>query len=97
MVVLNSRAVAEELLNKRNTIYSDRPFPAMAGTLMKREKSIFYISYNERFKQYRKLMHGSFNQGASQSYWDVQEHEARVLIDNLAKTPDRLPQLLRRY
>ena len=96
MVVLNSRAVAEDLLNKRNTNYSDRPFPTMAGQLMKREKSIFYISYNERFKQYRRLMHHSFNAGASQSYWDVQEHEARILVDNLVKTPDRLPQLLRR-
>jgi hypothetical protein len=43
MVVLNSAADAANLLTKRSTIYSDRPFPTMAGLLMRREKSIFYM------------------------------------------------------
>jgi cytochrome P450 len=96
MVVLNSRTVAEDLFNKRSPIYSDRPFPMMAGVLMKREKSMFYISYNERCKTYRRLMHQSFNARAAQDYWGIQEHEARVLVDNLVRSPDRMVQLLRR-
>lgn len=96
MMVINSRAVAEDLLNKRSANYSDRPFPMMAGTLMNRSKSMFYISYNERCKTYRRLMQQSFNKSAAQDYWGVQEHEARVFVDNLVQSPERLVQLLRR-
>jgi len=43
MVVINSVKVANDLLGKRSNIYSDRAFPTMAGLLMKREKSMFYM------------------------------------------------------
>ncbi|KAJ7348867.1 cytochrome P450 [Mycena albidolilacea] len=96
MAVLNSAADAANLLTKRSAIYSDRPFPTMAGLLMRREKSIFYISYNERFKMYRKLMHRSFNPSAAQMYWETQEREARILVDNIIKFPESLVKHLRR-
>ncbi|KAJ7215314.1 cytochrome P450 [Mycena haematopus] len=96
MVVLNSSTDAFNLLTKRSAIYSDRPFPTMAGVLMRREKSIFSISYNERFKMYRKLMHRSFNPSAAKMYWDIQEREARILIDNIVSSPEKLVGHLRR-
>lgn len=42
-MVLNSLKAVEDLLVKRSVMYSDRPFPTMAGKLMKREKSIFFM------------------------------------------------------
>ncbi|KAF7324453.1 Cytochrome P450 [Mycena sanguinolenta] len=96
MVVLNSSTDAINLLTKRSAIYSDRPFPTMAGVLLRREKSIFSISYNERFKMYRKLMHRSFNPSAAKMYWEIQEREARILIDNIVRSPEKLVQHLRR-
>ncbi|KAJ6500767.1 cytochrome P450 [Mycena sanguinolenta] len=68
----------------------------MAGVLLRREKSIFSISYNERFKMYRKLMHRSFNPSAAKMYWEIQEREARILIDNIVRNPEKLVQHLRR-
>ncbi|KAJ3503699.1 hypothetical protein NLJ89_g8317 [Agrocybe chaxingu] len=96
MVVINSAAVAEDLLGKRSLIYSDRPFPPMAGQLMKREKSMFYISYNERFKTYRKFMHSSFNPNASQLHWPILQKQARIMVANISKTPQNLVEHLRR-
>ncbi|KAJ7691746.1 cytochrome P450 [Mycena rosella] len=96
MVILNSASDANNLLSKRSSNYSDRPFPTMAGILMRREKSMFYISHNERFKIYRKMMHHAFNPAASQMYWGIQEHEARILVDSILKTPGELPEHLRR-
>ncbi|KAJ7491020.1 cytochrome P450 [Mycena latifolia] len=96
MVVLNSAADAVNLLAKCSTIYSDRPFPTMAGVLMGREKSIFLISYNERFKMYRKIMHRRFNPTAAQVYWETQEHEARILVDNIVNFPENLVEHLKR-
>lgn len=43
MVVLNTATDAVNLLNKRSAVYSDRPFPTMAGLLLHREKSMFYM------------------------------------------------------
>ncbi|RDB15644.1 O-methylsterigmatocystin oxidoreductase [Hypsizygus marmoreus] len=96
MIVINSAAVAEDLLVRRSAVYSDRPFPPMAGQLMNRQKSMFYISYNSRFKTYRKLMHQAFNAVATQSYWNIQELEARVLVNNLIRTPAKLSEHIRR-
>ncbi|KAJ6538524.1 cytochrome P450 [Mycena vulgaris] len=97
MVVLNSASDAVNLLTKRSAIYSDRPFPPMAGVLMRREKSMFYISYNERFKTYRKMMHRAFNPDAAQMYWEMQEREALILVDNIVNFPDNMVEHLRRH
>ncbi|KAF8582288.1 cytochrome P450 [Ramaria rubella] len=97
IVVINSRAMAEELLDHRGAIYSDRPFPTMSGLLMKREKSIFIMSYTERLKSYRKLMHNNFNARASQKLWPLQEHEARVFLRSLLQSPHNLTEHIRRY
>ncbi|KAJ6567325.1 cytochrome P450 [Mycena vulgaris] len=96
MVVLNSAADAFNLLSKRSAIYSDRPFATMGGLLMRREKSIFCISYNDRLKSYRRLMHQSFNPTASQMFWEVEEQEARILVDSIISSPQNLVEHLRR-
>ncbi|KAJ7151669.1 cytochrome P450 [Mycena filopes] len=68
----------------------------MAGVLMRREKSMFYISHNDRFRTYRRLMHHAFNTAASEVYWEIQEHEAQVLVDSILKSPADLAEHLRR-
>ncbi|KAF7363348.1 O-methylsterigmatocystin oxidoreductase [Mycena sanguinolenta] len=96
LIVLNSAADAFNLFSKRSSIYSDRPFATMAGRLMRREKSIFCISYNERLKAYRKLMHQSFNPTVSQMFWEMEEKEAAILVDSIITSPENLVEHLRR-
>ncbi|KAJ7122870.1 cytochrome P450 [Mycena epipterygia] len=96
MVILNSATDAFNLLSKRSSNYSDRPFATMSGRLMQREKSIFCISYNDRLKTYRRLMHQSFNQTASQMFWELEEQEARILVENIIASPENLVEHLRR-
>ena len=43
IIVLNKGSIATEMLDKNSNIYSDRPFPIMAGLLLRREKSIFFM------------------------------------------------------
>ena len=43
IIVLNTAQAATRMLDKNSGIYSDRPFPTMAGLLMRREKSFFYM------------------------------------------------------
>ncbi|KAF8212348.1 cytochrome P450 [Mycena galopus ATCC 62051] len=96
MIILNSAADAFNLFSKRSSIYSDRPFATMSGRLMRREKSIFCISYNDRLKAYRKLMHQSFNPTASQMFWEMEEKEAAILVDSIITSPENLVEHLRR-
>ncbi|KAJ7172584.1 cytochrome P450 [Mycena filopes] len=97
MIILNSAADAFALLSKRSSIYSDRPFATMSGRLMGREKSIFCLSYNDRLKTYRKLMHQSFSPTASQKFWDLEQEEALVLVDRILTSPQHLVEHLRRH
>ncbi|KAJ7685083.1 cytochrome P450 [Mycena polygramma] len=94
LIVLNSAVDALTLLRKKT--YSDRPFATFSGSLMRREKSIFCISYNDRLKTYRKLMHQSFNPTASQMFWEVEEKEAAILVDSILTAPQDLVEHIRR-
>ncbi|KAL0567928.1 hypothetical protein V5O48_014070 [Marasmius crinis-equi] len=96
ITVVNSKEVANDLFNKRSTIYSDRPFPVFAGELMRREKSIFNMSYTPRCKTYRRLMLQVLNATASQAYWDIEEEAARYTVKSILQTPGNLFQHLRR-
>ncbi|KAF9010716.1 cytochrome P450 [Cyathus striatus] len=88
IVVINSVAVAEDLLVFRARNYSDRPFLPMAGELMKRHKNIFHIPYNERLKAYRKFMHQGLGPVATTSYWPTLQDQAYRLVYSLRATPD---------
>ncbi|KAK1218843.1 hypothetical protein PQX77_018459 [Marasmius sp. AFHP31] len=68
----------------------------MAGVLMKRERSMFYISYNERCKTYRRLMQQVLNSSASQAYWGIEEEAARYTVHRILESPEKLFQHLRR-
>ncbi|KAL0572611.1 hypothetical protein V5O48_009355 [Marasmius crinis-equi] len=96
ITVVQTKEVANDLFNKRPTIYNDRPFPTMAGVLMKREKSIFSMPYTQRCKTYRKLMLQFLNATASQAYWGIEEEAARYTVKNILQTPENLFQHLRR-
>ncbi|EJD00102.1 cytochrome P450 [Fomitiporia mediterranea MF3/22] len=76
------------MLDQNSAVYSDRPFPVMAGQLLRREKSIFLMKYGERLKTTRRLMHQDFNPTASQKYWGVQEAESRLMVMNLLQQSD---------
>ncbi|KAK7060953.1 hypothetical protein VNI00_000688 [Paramarasmius palmivorus] len=67
----------------------------MSGVLMKREKSPFYISYNERFRKYRRLMQRAMNSSASRAYWGMEEDAAKHTIGQIIESPEKLFQHIR--
>ncbi|KAJ8075750.1 hypothetical protein PM082_021380 [Marasmius tenuissimus] len=95
ILVVNSKAVADSLFTKRSANYNDRPFLTFACQIMRREKSLFLSSYNDRCKMYRRLMQQAFNPNSSQLYWNIQEDVGRKTIDRILQTPEKLVQHLR--
>ncbi|KAL0064815.1 hypothetical protein AAF712_008212 [Marasmius tenuissimus] len=96
IIVVHTKEVAHDLFTKRSNNYNDRPLPMMSGVLMKREKSIFQISYNERCKTYRRLMQKVLSSTASQTYWAIEEEAARYMVNKILESPENLFQHLRR-
>ncbi|KZW02337.1 cytochrome P450 [Exidia glandulosa HHB12029] len=97
IVILNSFEVASELLNKRASIYSDRPLKYMYDVLMGRRTAVFNISASDdRHRIYRRLLHGSLNVRAVQSYRHVQEDEARLFLQGVLANPKSFGEQVKR-
>lgn len=60
-VILNSRRVVTELLEKRAAIYSTRPVLPMAHGLASAGKRILVMPYGDLWRRERKIMHQILN------------------------------------
>ncbi|KAH9943945.1 cytochrome P450 [Amylocystis lapponica] len=96
-VVLNSLQAAFDLLDARSSVYSERPWSWSHSELAGRSLSVFWISsQHPRFRKYRTLLQSGLNPRAVQAYRHIQEEEARVLLQGLAKTPGDFTAHVRR-
>ncbi|KAJ7122958.1 cytochrome P450 [Mycena epipterygia] len=96
VVVLNTHAVTADLLDRRSTIYSDRPRFVMAGEILTGGIFIAFSGYGELWRKLRKAAHEGLNVRASEAYQPLQEKEAAVLVDNLIKDPEAWDDHLKR-
>ncbi|TFK64025.1 cytochrome P450 [Pluteus cervinus] len=96
VIVLNSFKVAGDLLDRRSTIYSDRPRFIMAGEIL--TGGIFqpFQPYGELWRRMRRAAHEGLNARAAEAYQPLQEIEAVTLVDSLIKDPASWDDHLRR-
>lgn len=74
-------------------------FIMWAHKLVNVNSSIQYVkfrSYTERLKAYRRLMQLDFNPREATKYWELQEHEAHILLKSLLDTPENVFEHIRR-
>ncbi|KAH7882651.1 cytochrome P450 [Phlebopus sp. FC_14] len=94
VVILNTREVANELLDKRSALYADRPRQVMCGELMSWDRGIALCPAGPRHKKHRKLVNTTLSPNASKRLWPVQERAARdftlVLCRNNLQRPNGL-------
>jgi len=57
MIVLNSMKTAMEMLDKKSSMYSDRPVLPMGGELVGWKHALVLLPYGDRFREYRKNIH----------------------------------------
>lgn len=97
VIILNSFEAASELLNKRTSIYSERPSRVFYDVVMARGTAVFNIpASDERHKTYRKLLHGTLNVRAIHAYQSMQEEECKAFLKRLAVSPDAFADHVRR-
>ncbi|EIM88908.1 cytochrome P450 [Stereum hirsutum FP-91666 SS1] len=87
VVVLNSHKVTTDLLDRRSTIYSDRPRFIMASEILTGSIFIAFSSYGDLWRKLRKAAHEGLNVRAAEAYQPLQEKDAAVLVADLLKEP----------
>ncbi|KAF8337882.1 cytochrome P450 [Cantharellus anzutake] len=92
LVVLNSYNVVTDLLEKRATLYSDRPQLTMTADLMGFGWATILTPYNSELKINRRLLHHAFNPSATRAYAPLQERCMSEFLQKALESPLRLDE-----
>ncbi|KAJ3556977.1 hypothetical protein NM688_g1727 [Phlebia brevispora] len=87
LVILNSATAAFELLEKRASVYSDKPLTVMQQ-LVGWTWNIALMPYGPRWRSIRRVFHQQFNAGALHKYRHVQEREVAAYLRRELAAPE---------
>ncbi|CAE6431274.1 unnamed protein product [Rhizoctonia solani] len=98
IVVLNSTKAANELLDKRSAIYSDRPTVPMISypELVDWSNNTALMRYGERWRSQRRMTNQVLNKGASAPRWPLITEQCRLALQRISKAPENFSQEIRR-
>jgi len=97
-VVLNSLVAAQDLLDKRNSIYSDRPRSILIHEMMDFSPNMPLLPYNDEWRRQRRWIQASLLDKAKlDNYRPIQQREIIRMLAGILKTPDEFASLIRRY
>lgn len=97
LVFLNSPEACIDLLDKRGSIYSDKPQLVMTCDMCGCKNMIAFTGYNDQFKRQRKLMHSALSPKAVQSYQPLAIAETQNFLHRLVGDPASYISHIRRY
>lgn len=97
MIIVNSAEIATDMLEKKGSIYSDRPVMEMGGEMVGWKNTLVLITYGDRFRRYRKLFHKLIGNSTSMSqFYPTEEVETHKFLKHLLYTPQDLVTHIRR-
>ncbi|THH13120.1 hypothetical protein EW146_g7061 [Bondarzewia mesenterica] len=87
IIVLNTKQAADDLLDRRSSIYSDRPRMPMLNELMGFYWSLGFTPYNDWWKHSRKLFHKYFQPSAVVQFRPKKLKATHDFLRHLLDTP----------
>ncbi|KAJ6525316.1 cytochrome P450 [Mycena vulgaris] len=87
ILIINSAKTAADLLDKRASIYSDRPHIPMVP-LMGWDFNFPLMPYTNKWRQYRRLFHQHFRRDAIVTYRPIQLRKVHDMLRGLLSTPE---------
>ncbi|KAI0634234.1 cytochrome P450 [Trametes polyzona] len=96
IILLNSAQAIVDLFEARSAIYSNRPHLTMACDLMGWGETVVLMPYNDRFKNYRRLLKVGLNNQVTRDYYPLMEKEISRELVWLLDNPDAYVQHFRR-
>jgi len=97
LVFLSSPEATMDLLDKKGSIYGDKPSLVMAGELCGCENMVAFTRYGDVCKRQRKLINQAFGVPVIPSYHPLIETETHSFILRLVADPSNYIDLTRRY
>ncbi|KAJ7106515.1 cytochrome P450 [Mycena epipterygia] len=88
MIVISSAEVADALLEKRSSTYSDRPKFTMIMELMGWDFNLGFMRYGAHWRAHRRLFHQELNVHAGERYRPKQLIATHALLRHLLHTPE---------
>ncbi|EMD37249.1 hypothetical protein CERSUDRAFT_113891 [Gelatoporia subvermispora B] len=95
VVVLNSMSAVVDLIEKRSSMYSDRPRLVMLGDLIKFDWSQPLMPYGDDWRMGRKMFSHVFQPSAIHQWQHIERDEVRRLLVRLIQDPDDISAHLR--
>ncbi|KAI5843189.1 cytochrome P450 [Tricharina praecox] len=96
-IYLNTPAAVKELMDKRSSKYSSRPFLPMAFGVVSAFRRMLFMEYGPEWRSQRKLVHNLLNIRRSISYQPVQDFESKQVIFDMLDNPSGFYDHNRRY
>ncbi|RPD65433.1 cytochrome P450 [Lentinus tigrinus ALCF2SS1-6] len=97
LLFLNTYEVAIDLLERKGSIYSDKPRLVMAGELCGCENMVAFTRYGDKARRQRRLMVKALGPNAIPNYHTLLEVETQQLLKRLADDPKNYETHVRRY
>ncbi|KAL0563837.1 hypothetical protein V5O48_018225 [Marasmius crinis-equi] len=97
IIFLGTREVADQLLDKRGALYSDRPELQMTGELCGVEKLIPFSKYNETFKSQRRHIQQTIGSRVIPSYHPLIQNQTLHTLKCLINSPEEYTQHFRNF
>ncbi|KAJ7095645.1 cytochrome P450 [Mycena epipterygia] len=88
IIVVSSAEAANELLEKRASLYSDRARLPMVNELMGWDFALAFMKYGEHWRAHRRLFHEVFNAVASQNFHAKEREVCHELLYAFLEKPD---------
>lgn len=97
LVVLNSAQMAISILDKKSSIYSDRPIVGMGGELVGWKNSLPLMPYGARFRNHRRLAHQLFGTNVTMNrFLPILEVETHRSLKRILSRPEELSAHIRK-
>ena len=97
MIIVNSAEIMAEL-DKKSSVYSDRPRLEMGGELVGYSKTLVLVPYGERFRNYRRYISRMIGTPKSAAtFSSLEEIEMHKFLKRVAENPSELSQHLRKF
>ncbi|KAH9066037.1 cytochrome P450 [Lactarius deliciosus] len=97
MLIINSQRVAVDLLEKRSTIYSDRPHYISMGDYLTKNLTLTLTPYGDLLRRFRRAAVEGFSKPAAQHFHPIQNREAIMLALALMESPPNLEKHFHRH
>lgn len=98
MIILNSSKVAADLLDKKSSIYSNRPVLMMCGEMVGWNRALAFTQYGPRFREFRRYMSKLIGTRASaEKFAPLQERETARFVARVMADPGSLAQQIRKW